>query len=408
MTKKRPNRRQAAVSQKHPKRPNWLVPGAVAALVIVAVIAVRWRLPADPRQQFAQASAAYPTDLARTEMLLRKAIQASDEPPADAAVLLGCALARRGAWQQVSRQLATADLNRARPELLAELGDLAMSAGQPDLAIQVFTASAGQSGIQQAQSLFMLVLLHRSAGHLPDALRCAEQLTQVEPEDVRWWRLLAQLYSQQDDEAQEVATFQRALQQPLPARDARAIRHKLLELLIHLGDAPAARLVLDQLEATAADVTTDGQRSDRVRLDANRARLLRLEGRPREALTSLDRAMPALGDVPLALGLRGMLLMDLAEFPAAITDLSRAVAALPYDETLHYKLAEAYRRTGQPQKSQQHLGQYQSIHAARLEIGELEAEAAERPLTTAEQVRLAQLRGQVGHVGQVGGELGSP
>lgn len=401
MNQQRPSRRNRRRRQKTeappaPARNNrWLGLAAVAALAVSAVVISQSWMPLDPRQQFEQAMAAYPNDLARAEGILRKAVNATDARRNDAAVLLGCVLARRGAWDQVAGQLASADLNGARPDLLNELGDLAMAAERSDLAIKVFTSSAGRSGSHQPHSLFMLVLVHRSAGHAQDALQCAEQLTNIEPADVRWWRLVGSLHSQQGDEVQEVETYRRALGQQLPPRDARALRHKLFEQLVHLGDAPAARLVLEELEATA-DPAADEQGRDRVRLDVDQARLLRLEGRPREALASLDRAMPSLGDVPLAIGLRGTLLMDLAEFPAAIKELSRAVEALPYDEVLHYKLAEAYRRTGQPEPARQHLDKYQNIHAIRLEIDRLEAEAGDRSLTAAERARLAELRAQVG------------
>ena len=210
---------------------------------------VAWRSwPANPQSLFDQAMAVYPTDLAETEWLLRKAIKASDGQHVDAAALLGCALARRGDWQGVSRQLEEINLNRARPDLLTELGELAMSADESDLAIKMFTVSASRSGPQQSQSLVMLVLLHRSARRATDALQCAEQLTQLEPGDDRWWRMLAQLHQQQGDEVREAETFRRALQQPLPPQHARAIRHRLFETLVHLGDAPAARLALEQLE----------------------------------------------------------------------------------------------------------------------------------------------------------------
>ena len=79
-----PAQRPTEASPTPAERPRWLVPGVAIAVAIVAVVAIRAWLPIDPRQQFEQALAAYPADLAEAETRLRSAIESSDEPPAEA------------------------------------------------------------------------------------------------------------------------------------------------------------------------------------------------------------------------------------------------------------------------------------------------------------------------------------
>jgi len=121
------------------------------------------------------------------------------------------------------------------------------------------------------------------------------------------------------------------------------------------------------------------------------------EGYPRQTLESLNRAFANLGDEPLALRLRGTILMDLGEVESAVADIEHVARALPYDEITHYKLSAAYRRRGRIEDASICMQMYQQIHETRLEIQRITREASVRPLSDKQQRRLTQLHKELGN-----------
>ena len=250
---------------------------------------------------------------------------------------------------------------------------------------------------QLVEELVRRVAVFRAEHRSLDALDAARQLTDASPNDPRWWRLLSGLYEEQDDIVYAIDAYRRALQNELPLADELSMRHKLVEQLMFLGDAPAARHEFKQLETRVEDdASLASRRSEQTRLDVERARLLRLEGHPRGALDSLNRALTTLGDAPLAIRLRGIILMDLGEVENATSDLEHAARELPYDEIVHYTLSAAYRRLGRTKDADRHLQRYQQIHDAHLEIQRIKRDADERPMSDEQRQRLAQLYKAVG------------
>lgn len=262
--------------------------------------------------------------------------------------------------------------------LLAGILLVARTATKPDSERSPDGVFEQPGGADPVEELVGLVAVYRAERRSAEAIRTARQLTEASPNDPRWWRLLA-------------------LKNDLPTVDALSMRHKLVDHLLILGDAPAGRREFEQLESMAENTTPqDRWRFEQARLDVHRARLLRLEGHPREALDSLNRALSTLGNVPMAIRLRGILFMDLDEFENAVTDLEYAARELPYDEIVHYKLSAAFRRLRKTDDADRHLQTYQHIHDVRLEIQEIEREAQERPLSHEQRQRLAHLYQQVG------------
>ncbi len=70
------------------------------------------------------------------------------------------------------------------------------------------------------------------------------------------------------------------------------------------------------------------------------------------------RLDPRLGDGYLQLGI---LYADQQDFSRAIVSYQNAVTASPELEQAHYRLAQAYRRTGEKLKAQQELELYQQL-----------------------------------------------
>ncbi|MEO8495791.1 MAG: BTAD domain-containing putative transcriptional regulator [Planctomycetota bacterium] len=261
-----------------------------------------------------------------------------------------------------------------------------------------------RDGLREVQSTVLIekliqrVAVGRAAHRTSDAIDAARQLADAAPNDPRWWRLLAGLYEEQDDVVHEIEAYRRALRHELPTADVMSLRHKLVDQLVFLGDASEARYEFDQLEAfVAAHVPPKQRRDEQTRLDVTNANLLRLEGQPQQALDSLNRALVTLDDAPLAIRLRGIILLDLGEVESAAADLERAARELPYDEVVHYKLSAAYRRLGRTNDADRHLEKYQQIHDASLEIQSITREVEERPLSDEQQQRLTQLYKEVGN-----------
>jgi Flp pilus assembly protein TadD len=359
---------------------------------------VGWRMSTglDARVLFELAEEAYAADPARSESLARQAIEARGGRFADAELLLCCGLARRNAWPQVATTLAPIELAECGSDLLLELGRIAVAGKQTETALTVLQQARDRSGSQQVEALILLAGLFQTTGQFGEMIGIFEELTRVAPDDPRWWSQLARAYESLDD-PRAVDVYRDAIKQQLPQDRSLAMRYKLIERLIFLGEAAGAGIELEQLETFLASAPESGSSSQQARVDVYRARLLRLEGRPAEALQVLDQTLDELGEVPELIRLRGIALLDVGDLEGAARELGRAASLVPHDEIVHFKLAEVYRRRGDPALAAQHRRQYERVHKASLEIIELQTRAASGEFTVADRERLVDLYRALGN-----------
>ena len=78
---------------------------------------------------------------------------------------------------------------------------------------------------------------------------------------------------------------------------------------------------------------------------------------------------PHLGDAYLQLGI---LKSNRGDFSGAIADLQKAVEFKPFPDEAHYRLAEIYRRTGEPEKARQETALYKQISEQKSQDAERE------------------------------------
>jgi len=205
----------------------------------------------------------------------------------------------------------------------------------------------------QVVELESLVALHRERHDGPAAIEAINELLILRPKASRWWYQLAVEYERADQQTSATTAYRRALQHGLPTTAAEDARLRLVELFILMGDAAAARSELEKPGPMFRQT---------ARLNVQLARLLRMEGKPAEALPMLEAALVELGPMPQAIGLRGMLHLDLGQYELAAADLEFLSQAQPNDEVAHFKLAEAYRHLGQPDRARLHREQYVRLH----------------------------------------------
>jgi tetratricopeptide (TPR) repeat protein len=105
------------------------------------------------------------------------------------------------------------------------------------------------------------------------------------------------------------------------------------------------------------------------------ATLARTSPKTRALLEKAVRLDPKLGDAFLLLG---TVYADEGNFPKAISAFQSAIAASPQLEETHYRLAMAYRKTGEADKAQKELDLYQQLRKQS-------AEALERERTQIQQ-----------------------
>ena len=79
-------------------------------------------------------------------------------------------------------------------------------------------------------------------------------------------------------------------------------------------------------------------------------------GEPEEGLTVIDGliANPKVGENPQCLDTRGMILVALERYDAALRDLRKIVAAAPGNAVYQYHLARAYLKAGKEEEFRRH------------------------------------------------------
>lgn len=351
----------------------WLL--LLICIATAGLISYRSRLaaPPSPEQLLGDGMQHFTSAPDRSEKLLETAIAAAGgwgHYP-DAEVALSCLLARRGAWSEAAFILRKLDTSTCRADLLVELGRHALESGQTEFAIETLKVASHRPLPERARALELLSQAHHRLGQATASLEAARELVAAEP-DVLKHRLM---FIQQLKDAERGEECCQAIREALQQSDGSSevmqqLRYLLIEELVALGELEAAREELTSL----AHVAGDSPRLQVVAADLNR-----LDGQLEAALETINRVLSRAPEQPLAHFTRGVVLLDLGRYEAAIPDLQEAIRVAPLDERARFKLAEAYRATGDAEAALEHQRAGAALRERRTQLESLERELASRP-----------------------------
>lgn len=340
----------------------------------IVVCGLLWSLRPSPESLYQQALQS--KELYDKKRLLQQAIRlANDDYPA-AEVELCLVSARLKDWSAVESGTAKLSQKKLAPSDLMKVARVCLEAQQWASAKPILDALQETQG-QNEDYLRLRCAYFQGTGDHRGLIDATVLLTKAAPHQTNYWLLLAQIHELLEQNAAAIAVYQEALDHELSRLDEIKIRSRLLEQLIHVGDAPGAR---DQLNALIAA----GEAGPRIEIAT--ARLYHLEGQSELALASLEPALQRIGEIPEAIRLRGVLQLELGKFDEAVRDLKRVIELTPHDEIALFKLAESYRRWGKqdPTRDEGALAdkyhqRYLQVHQRQLRIKAIQRELAQTP-----------------------------
>ena len=274
--------------------------------------------------------------------------------------------------RDVSERLAAAKAAQAKGAV-REAGKLLRAANHP--------------GPQREAVLRMLVSLEYELEEYDSVVIDCQELAQLAPDDPMPWLVSAGIYHENEQVSEALNAYRQALQRDLPAVEVSRVRYHIADLSLFIGDLDAARLAVDQLLAESPPS---------LAAPLLHARLLRNEGEPQEALIVVNRILSTDRNSPNALMLRGEIYLDEAQFAQAAVDLENVVRSHPFDYRAHYKLAQAYLRSGEAEKAQPHLVESRRLTEIIGEIQVLLYQVRQDPSNRQLRLRLAELNDEQG------------
>jgi tetratricopeptide (TPR) repeat protein len=210
-------------------------------------------------------------------------------------------------------QRAGEDATAARADWELEAGRLALAAGQPERAVETFSATLR---------------------HAPESLHAAQEL--------------ARLRFMQGRTAEALALVPRASRpQALQTRESADLALQLLEATIERGDAATAVAAVEDLLAAADTMHLDA--TSHARLWAVAARVAASEREPETATAAAERALELNPQCTLAWRVLGTLAFEAQRWPDAVRWWERLVEYRQTGPDLLVPLAMAYQRAGRLQ-----------------------------------------------------------
>jgi tetratricopeptide (TPR) repeat protein len=322
-----------------------------------------WKASHPPASKLVQqAIACSAHDPALAEKLLKRAILVTGGSFPEAESILCRLYAEQGDWTSALPLFAGLDLRGCRSECLVRFGDLALQARRTSDGLKALSEVRRRKAPGSMPALESLFWHYRQQGEERDMLECLREMAELDggkPE--LWFKLLEMLEKRQLD-TEYTNALRTALGQNLPDRDRTELQHRLVARLVDQGDAVAARRELAPL------IDSEGL-SPRVKL--HQSAIYRLEGRPGDALQTLNEMLAVTGERSTAVQLRALIHFDLGMLAEAAADFEKAVAADPYDLSAHFKLAEIYRKLGQFDRARKHQEVSLQIRDKRQRINRL-------------------------------------
>jgi tetratricopeptide (TPR) repeat protein len=360
----------------------------VGILATGAALAAWMALRPSPPALYERATRLAAASPDEAERLYRQAVMRAGGSFPDAQMQLGLLAARRQAWEETEKICDSLDWRAVRADLVVALGREAVAARNTTLTGRVAAELSRRPRSTALPALQELATSCRGHGLPAQELTCLELQTVVAPDDPRGWWQLARAYESRADPVAAATVYRHAGERDLPPRDRVEFQHRLVERLVDAGVADEARDELNRLMAMDDTQT--------ARIQVHRAHLHRLDGDFRAALADLEKVWDQIREAPGAIRLRSILQLDAGEFDAARQGLEEVVAANPFDEAAHFKLAEACRRLGLAEESQIHRERHYEIQTRRQEVRRIKSNLDRAPPTRDQCLRLARLHDELG------------
>jgi tetratricopeptide (TPR) repeat protein len=294
-----------------------------------------WVIRPAPERLLQRALAASRKDPAEAERLCRGALSAAGGRYPDAQIALCSLLGRRGAWDDALVLFAEVDKRGCRADLLLEFGIQAHRAGRRSPALEALGEVRGRASPDSVQALEVLMSDYRDWEKHGALIEAARELVRLEPMSPgRWIELVDLLKAMRRDEEFRQTLRQGIANEGLPDDCRNELRHQLVDQLIVEGDSSAARQELEALR---------DREGRSIRVCADDIDICRLEGNLEQALAIVREVFPQIEHEPDAYLTRGGIHLEMGKFADAARDLERAAAGRPWNESIHFKLSEAYR-----------------------------------------------------------------
>jgi tetratricopeptide (TPR) repeat protein len=220
-------------------------------------------------------------------------------------------------------------------------------------------------------------------GAIHDALVHLQRTAHLDPADHRPHRLLGLIYKDYERYADAIPQYEESLRRKSDQPDWIDVREEMA----------TCQLKLRRYQDALATLSTcpDSSQVHVIRAECHHAL-----GQTALAKEALARALESKPDNLDARVLQGTMLLEEGDTQRAIEVFSRATAANPKDYTAHFKLAQAYAQSGQPELAEVEQKTADQIRQVRQEFSELHQAAWDNPRDMGVRLRLAQLAKELG------------
>lgn len=227
-----------------------------------------------------------------------------------------------------------------------------------------------------AASYYDLGVIDKAMAHL-------ERTADLDRADPRPHRLLGLIHKDFEQYEDAIPFYEESLRRKSDQEDAREIRLELAGCQIEIRRYRDALATLEPC-------------SDRPEVNVLRAKCHHGQGDVEAAEAALARALEQEPDNFDALLLRGTMLLEDGDARAALEALGRAIELRPKDYMAHFRLAQAYAKSGEHELADAEQKQVEEIRAIRHEFSQLHRTAWENPGSVQVRLRLAELARQLG------------
>jgi tetratricopeptide (TPR) repeat protein len=192
------------------------------------------------------------------------------------------------------------------------------------------------------------VLYNLSVAYLKLMLENFDRLSEVAPHSYQVWLLLAQDAEARGNDEAALKNYQQAAH---AKPDASGVHYGLGSVYARLG----------KYDEAAKELNKELQLNPNDSLALWKLGELELRTNPKEARRELERAVNLNPRLPQAVLAYGRALARTGELEKATEQFQRVVRLAPDEDSVHYHLANAYRRLGRQQESQAEMARFEEL-----------------------------------------------
>jgi tetratricopeptide (TPR) repeat protein len=230
-----------------------------ASALAIAVALTLWGKPFHPSPRFIyeRACALQPYDPVRAERLFRTVVDDTRGDFPDAQLQLALRVMERGGSEELDSICENLKWDQTDLDLLMTFGGNALAAQRTDLARRSFEVMRERDSGYAVAALRGLSMVHEQEHRPEQSLRCLEEITRLLPDNLHFWRLLADSRAARHQPAAAAAAYRQALRLRPRRREAAEIRQRLITQLVDAGDIDSARAELERLISSDDNLSQD-------------------------------------------------------------------------------------------------------------------------------------------------------